>query len=513
MAPGQGSAARRALWLALMVYVAVEIVGACRHEAWFDELHCWNQARASATPLQLISNVRYDGHPPLWYLILWVTARITRSVAGLHVAQLLAATGVAALVLFAAPFRPLFRVLVLCGYYFLFEYGVICRSYALGVLLLLGLLCVVRRGAPRVRPVLYYALLFGLAAVHFLFLLLAVSLHVSVLWTEARRGGWQRPAVIRHAAIGAGLMLLPFLLIQPPSDSQMTPAFWLSLWAPRNLFEVLVAPLRALVPLPAWWRHQFWNTQALLELGGAHPGAKVAAVCASLLLVGLIFRVLPRGGQARLFLAVSFALCLATAVFFPLTSARYAGVLFIAFLAAQWIADAPRSRLANIVVTSLLLVHAAAGLFALERDLRFPFAGSTMVPALAAQIPLDGPIVADYTSLESVSAYLDRPVYSLQQAKSVWFSKDDRSLDPHRPYRDGLEQFFSASGAEEVFLFSPASLDDRRVFDASFTDRFQATSLGSREGAIVPGNDLHLYRVRRRTPSFGGSDDLSPVMP
>jgi len=514
MAPGQGSVTRRALWLAFGVYVAVAIVAACRHEPWFDELHCWNIARVSNNPAQVAADGRYDGHPPLWYLMLWVAGRVTRSVAGLHAVQLVAAIGVAALVLFGAPFRPLFRVLLLCGYYFLFEYGVVCRNYAVGVLLLFAL-CIVQRRGLRVRPVVYYALLFGLANVHFLFLLLAVSLHVSVLWAEARRGTLQRNEVIRHAALGAGLILIPFLFILPPRDSEMTPAFWLSLWAPGNFFSVLVAPLRSLVPLPAWWRHQFWNTQALLELAGEQSAGKVVAVCASLLLVGLIFRVLPRGGQARLFLAVSFVLCLATALFFPLTSARYAGVLFIAFLAALWIAGAPASRLASIVVTSLLLVQAVAGVFALQRDLRFPFAGSTVVPALAAKIPRDGAIVSDYTSLESVSAYLDRPVFSLQQGKTVWFSKNDRSLDPHRSYRDGLEQFFGSSGAGEVFLFSPLSLDDRRVFDASFTDRFRATSLGSGEGAIVPGNDIHLYRIspRPRPPTVGRSDDLSPVTP
>ena len=338
--------------------------------------------------------------------------------------------------------------------------------------------------------------------------MLAVSLHVSVLWDEARRGTMQRRGVTAHAAIGAGLIVIPFLLIQPPRDSGMTPAFWISLWAPRNFFWVLVAPLRALVPVPAWWRHQFWNTQALLELGGEHSWANVVAACAGVLLVGVIFRVVLREGKARLFLAVSFVLCLVTAIFFPLTSARYAGVLFIAFLAALWIAGSSQSKRANVVVTSLLVVQAAAGLFALERDLRFPFSGSPAVPALAAQIPRGGAIVADYTSLESVSAYLDRPVYSLQQAKTVWFSNLDRSLDPHRPYLDGMQQFFSATGAGEAFLFAPASLDDARVFDPSFKVRFKAVSLGKCEGTIGPGTDLHLYRVVRRSPGFASPDDL-----
>jgi hypothetical protein len=226
-------------------------------------------------------------------------------------------------------------------------------------------------------------------------------------------------------------------------------------------------------------------------------------------LVSVIFWVVPRGGKARLFLAVSFVLCLMTAIFFPLTSARYAGVLFIAFLAALWMAESSGSKLANIVVTSLLFVQAAAGLFALERDLRFPFSGWTAVPALAAKIPPGGPIVADYTSLESVSAYLDRPVYSLQEAKTVSFAHLDRNLDPRRPYRDGLEQFFATTGAGEAFLFSPAPLDDGRVFDASFNERFEAAPLGKSDRTIGPGSDLHLYRViPRRAPGFAAPDDL-----
>jgi hypothetical protein len=201
-----------------------------------------------------------------------------------------------------------------------------------------------------------------------------------------------------------------------------------------------------------------------------------------------------------LFLTVSFVLCLATALFFPLTSARYAGILFIAFVAAWWIGDArPRSRRSDAVVTSLLLVNAVTGLFALERDLHLPFSSSTKVVELAGLIPSGGPIVADYNSLESVSAYLDRPVYSLHQGAFTSFSKFDRTLDPNRSYADGLERFF-AGGAREAFLFCPRSLDDGRVSDAAFRDRFQAALLAKCDGAIEPGSDLYLYRVSRRAP-------------
>jgi hypothetical protein len=332
-----------------------------------------------------------------------------------------------------------------------------------------------------------------------LFLLLAGSLQLSVLWEEGRRGTMDRLQILRHAALGAVLLFIPLLfIVLPPRDGQLTPSFWVGLWAPQNLFWVLVAPLRALIPLPAWWRYHFWNTQALLEVGNEHLWAKVVAGCASVALVAVVFLAVPRRGKARLFLAVGFFLCLAAALIFPLTSARYAGVLFIALLAALWMAGPHHSKLSNAVLTSLLVVHAAAGIFAFQRDLRLPFSGSTKVVALAEAIPRGGTMVADYTTLESISAYLNHPVYSLQQGKTVWFAHFDRSLDPHRSYADGLERFFAASGVHEAFLFSPWSPDDARAFDASFAARFEAVLLGKYDGAIAPGSDIHLYRVTRR---------------
>ena len=111
---------------------------------------------------------------------------------------------------------------------------------------------------------------------------------------------------------------------------------------------------------------------------------------------------------------------------------------------------------------------------------------------------MDAQIVADYGCLESLSAYLDRPFYSLQQGQTVSFSILGRAFDPHRSYAEGLEIFFARSGAREAFLFSPRSPDDDRTFDASFRARFRAELLAKKDGAIEPGGDIYVYRVSRR---------------
>ena len=50
-----------------------------RHGLWRDELQGWTIVRSSATPWALLHNLRYEGHPPLWYLVLWLPAHITAS--------------------------------------------------------------------------------------------------------------------------------------------------------------------------------------------------------------------------------------------------------------------------------------------------------------------------------------------------------------------------------------------------------------------------------------------------
>jgi len=40
------------------------------HEMWRDELQAWLIARDSKNILELFINLKYEGHPALWYLLL-----------------------------------------------------------------------------------------------------------------------------------------------------------------------------------------------------------------------------------------------------------------------------------------------------------------------------------------------------------------------------------------------------------------------------------------------------------
>jgi hypothetical protein len=83
----------------------------------------------------LTGDRRYDGHPFLWYYLLYLVSRWSRSEVYLHAVTVVLATSSAYLWLRHANLPRLLRLMLLGTYCFFFEYSVISRSYALGVFL------------------------------------------------------------------------------------------------------------------------------------------------------------------------------------------------------------------------------------------------------------------------------------------------------------------------------------------------------------------------------------------
>lgn len=107
------------------------------HSPWFDEEHALLIARAPWA--DLVGNLKYEGHPALWYLWLGLIDRILGGSAwSLPVAQTPISLGLLALIWFRAPFPFTAKLLLSLSYFVSFEYGVISRSYGLGALLLLA---------------------------------------------------------------------------------------------------------------------------------------------------------------------------------------------------------------------------------------------------------------------------------------------------------------------------------------------------------------------------------------
>jgi hypothetical protein len=68
---------RALLPAALALFVALGLVGILHHEMWRDEAEIWLIARDSGSLRELFRNMHTEGHPALWYLLVYTVSRLS----------------------------------------------------------------------------------------------------------------------------------------------------------------------------------------------------------------------------------------------------------------------------------------------------------------------------------------------------------------------------------------------------------------------------------------------------
>lgn len=256
--------------LALAVVAAFALVvagGQGVHELWLDEAQAWLIA-ANATSLgDLAGRLAYEGHPPLWYLLLFGVSRLWRDPLAMQALALLAASAVAFLAAWRSPFTPAQKALFAFSYFPLFEYGVISRGYGLGLACLAAyaaMRCAGERRAWRLAIPLAFAALtsaYGLV----LAWALAVGLVVSLL-DPADPAPAGRPAWRDHAG-GAAILLaataVALLAMRVPADASFRVVLAPGIDVLRAAWATYV-PFWAFVPLPDVAAASPWNTSPLV---------------------------------------------------------------------------------------------------------------------------------------------------------------------------------------------------------------------------------------------------------
>ena len=185
----------------LVLLIALQLWLIVAHSPWRDELQAYLLVRDSVGLPGLFANLHYEGHPSLWYLLLGAAEAVFRSPYALTALQIAIALGTTTLVWLRAPFPAWLKLLILAGYFPLFEYGVIARSYGLGALLLFAWLALRRTPWG-------WLILALMANVAVNFALLSGCCVVAGLWIE-RRWSWAGAALWAAAGLAAVATLAP----------------------------------------------------------------------------------------------------------------------------------------------------------------------------------------------------------------------------------------------------------------------------------------------------------------
>lgn len=423
-------------WIALGAFAVLTAVGIGAHTLWFDELQAWNIARASGSPAELWSNLRYEGHPLLWYVPLFVLTRVTGNPVVMQVLQWMIAVATAGLVLFRAPLRTAFRIALVAGYFLAFEYGVMSRSYGLGTLALVAALVLLARPSP--RWAWGTAALVALACTSLPGAVLALAVAATVVCDRRLRAVRGARGLTVSVVVASAVVAITCI---PPDDfGNLTPGIGDTSRFGSGLGVRVASSAagvwRALVPLPATVGE--WNTNLL----DRQPGAVWVQALLSILVFAVVLAALRRRRFARrLWWVGSLALFAFFVVVTRPEAVRHAGFAFLLFVACVWCAHAPPGDADGAAVDRagstepdrlgrLLIVVLAAQLLATV--MVYPSASTedfSRDRALAAAIDgagLEAAIVsAQDWDATTIGGYLDVDVHSLARGERIRFVVTD----------------------------------------------------------------------------------------
>jgi hypothetical protein len=493
------------LWGIFILYIVICGYTITHHELWGDELHSWNIAKASKSFFDLISNTRYEGHPPLWYTILWVVSKFTHNLVYVQLVHGIIAGLVVFIILFFSPFPLSTRILLPFGYYFLYEYAVLSRNYAIAVLLVFCI-CLLMHKDFKYKVLLYYILLFLMSHTHFIAMILAVSVHLYFLLLQFELKKTKITLAI-HIVAGGVIFLSSLYFIFPPRDSQLNVQFWVDKWNVDQMKAVIQLPLRAFVPVPAWWNDHFWNTEFLLEAKNKYRLLKFINPLIVSMLLGVGFFVLKKNKKSLVLFITNVVLSFVIVItVFALATARYSGFVFIGFIVAYWLScyEKPEDARNKWLVNIMLALQIIGGVFVTVKDILLPFSNAYKVNELLKEVPQNEKTVTDYWALNVISAFTDKSFYCVDMQKEMSFilwGSDIAAMrkKPNR-YYEGINIFFHNNGLRRLYMISTGSQESLFRVDPKLSSSFKIILVDKREGAIEKGSNLYLYQITSPAP-------------
>lgn len=491
------------------IYLLLCILGLYHHELWLDESQHFLIGRDSDSLSSLYYNMRYDGHPRLWnFLIYFVTHYITRSYTGMQILHLLIASTTAFIFLRKAPFSILVKILILSGYYFIFEYSVISRNYAPGILLLFTACILLRE--PRKNLLWIGVVLFLMCNTHLFLAFAAIGIFLYLVVEFGKRKEWLTPRFLLFTLLFlAGFVLVVIQTRTPPEENMhlVYPKEWLSR---NNLSFAAFCLIRGWLPVPQVRGPHFWNSFWLNE---EHIGGVIQVILFLLLLVipGIILK---RNIKAVLFYYTSLFFLLFFFVVTQQTAARYFGMSFIYFLAAAWlsadgstdgtsdvfsVANMPGNRRVKqffrIWLFGILIVQSAIGIFVFEQDLTRPFSQSeNAVRYIKSLQPGGEKIVVDgYITGPMLCAYLGEKVFYLATGREGSYVTWKRSyFSPKLTISQAIARNPGLRSFGEFILVSNCKENLADIHSSN--GNYRLSPLQSFENGIVNEN-FYIYRV------------------
>ena len=398
-----------------LIFVASAALLMRRHEMWRDEIQTWLLIRDVGSFREILSYLKYELHPFLWYTLVYPLKFITKNPEIMKPLHLLIACTSVYLFCSYAPFSRLNKIFFIFGYFPFFEYGVISRNYSLVLLFsfLLASIYAENKGSSTFSKARLYGLTAGLFLIcqtHLWGIVIGSAFSFLIALDVFIKG--ERKKLIPLFGFLGGVIIF-FVQIWPPSNLS-APAFVLDQDIVVRLKVMLLSLWRGFSPLPIPFLH-FWNSN-ILDINKYL--FYLQHLLALLVLIGSIAFVLTLKARRYVFFyCVGIILFLSVIYITAYLTIRFYGFIFIIFIVTLWLGygsrgDVCKSRL----ISMLLLIHVAATSIAYYYDMKYPFSAAKEAAVFIKSFGCRDFIIVGYkeSHVSSLAGYLNSKIYYSQ---------------------------------------------------------------------------------------------------
>jgi len=409
-----------------ILYCIVEITGSFFHILWADEIHAWCLAVNSSSISELLKNKSYEGHPDLWFFILYALKQITTDPLVVKLFHSFIAILSVFLFLRYSPFTRLQKALFVFGYFPLFEYAILNRNYGIEVFLLFIFLILYRN---RQRFLIWISIiLFLILQTNVFGIILAISLAMTLVFEFFYSRSFRYQVMTEKASlvialiIFAGGLIYGTMSILPMKDCYITVPLPFGALTLNNFLNSVASFWRGMVPVPSPGIH-FWDTNII-------GSVNIQFILAVFLIFSMVIMFKKR--PVILFLFVTGIAGMLFFVFdFYTGSLRHHGHYYLLFIACLWIsAEFPErqkplrfaflekyyyflNRNRNILLTLILTIHMCTGIYCVFTQIFTPFSEAKRTAEFIREQKLDRFTIAgdwDWYAA-SVGAYFNKDFY------------------------------------------------------------------------------------------------------
>ena len=495
----------------IIIFAVITLIGILNHAMWRDELNGWLIARDSYSFINFFDNIKYEGHPLIWYVCLWFLNQITGNPLAMQFFHWFIAIASVSIFVIFSPFTKTQKILFIFGYLPLYEYSVISRNYGIGVLsIFIFCACFKTRHNSYLPLALILAIMANTNA-YCLLISLALGFTLTIEYIFRGYFHYQTKAN-KYNILGAslifflGIFISVFMLL-PPADSTLQGGA--SQWFFQFDFNRLTQTIT-----------RIWRSYVLVIIPS--DSKPIDLFIFSFLSLGLFtfsLLILLKKPIALLFyIAVNLEILAFTYAKF-LGSQRHYGHLYIILIAALWLAhyydnspiiikfiDRINHRLSKITLNgynfvyhnkkSLLLMilwlQLIAGIVAFSRDLITPYSSSQVTANFIKDNELSNHLIMgseDFT-IAPISGYLNQKIYYPESQKlgSYVLFNNERKIVNDGDIMKQMINIIAEKNQDILLIMNREFMERSPNLDIEFIEKFTKS--------FIYNEKYYLYLVR-----------------